>query len=117
MKAQQPAKGILTINDWGHSIMFKAVCDCGQPDHSHTLDVDADEVGVNVTIYTTSKTKWWNVDRWKQMWVLMIKGYIEEETVLSMDKQAALNYVSALSQSIAAVEKFQKEKNVKNKNS
>jgi hypothetical protein len=117
MEAQKPAKGILVINDWGHSIMFKAVCECGQPDHAQGLDVDADETGVSVTIFTTSKTKWWSANRWKQMWTLMTKGYIEEETVLSMDKQVALNYATTLTDAIAAVEEFQKERNVKTENS
>lgn len=117
MTAQKPAAGILLIDDWGKSKMYKAVCQCGQDDHSHVLDIDADETGVNVTIYTTTKTKWWSINRWKQIWLLLTKGYIEQETVLSMGKQVALNYASVLESAIKDVEEFQKERHGKIKSS
>ena len=106
MIAQAPAQGILQINDWGHSKMYKAVCECGQDDHSHILDVEADDIGVNVTIYTTVKSKWYSMNRFKQIWLLLTKGYIEEETVITMDKQVALNYANVLQLAIKDTEEF-----------
>jgi hypothetical protein len=117
MNAQKPAEGILLMNEFGVSKMYKAICQCGQDDHSHVLDIDADETGVHVTIYTTTKTKWWSINRWKQIWLLLTKGYIEQETVLSMNKQVALNYTDVLQSAIKDTEEFQKERNVKIKSS
>lgn len=116
MKTQTPAQGILLVDDWGKSKMYKAVCQCGSDDHSHTLDVDADDVGINVTIYATTKTKWWSTNRWKQIWFLLTKGYIEQETVLTMNEQVALNYASVLQSAITDVKEFRKERHEQNKN-
>jgi hypothetical protein len=43
MTAQEPAHGILLVNSWGTSKMYKAVCECGDDDCTHTIDVEADE--------------------------------------------------------------------------
>ena len=53
LKPQTPAEGILKKNDWGDAKMYHVVCDCGQPDHEHSLWVEADETGISVTIYAT----------------------------------------------------------------
>lgn len=113
MKAQKPAKGVLVMNDWGSSMMFKAVCQCGDDEHSHTIDVDADDGNVSVTIYTTQKTKWWKLNRWQKMWTLLTKGYLEFETDLIMDKQSALNYAETLKQAVSDCEKFEAERKAK----
>ena len=55
MKAQQPAEGILKRNDFGDSKWYQVVCGCGQDNHEHNVEVEADDLGVNVNIYVTVK--------------------------------------------------------------
>jgi hypothetical protein len=136
MKAQLPAEGILKTHDWGDSKVYKVVCDCGQSDHEHNVWVEADECGVNVNIYTTVKTDCWSeelkpkydIDNiWLQEveWYLKglynslarklkltksiwSKGYVDFETTISMNEQAALNYSTTLKNAIADVKEFRK---------
>jgi hypothetical protein len=108
MTADKPAQGILKSNDWGDSKAYHIICDCGQLDHSHNLWVEAEDTGITVTIYATVKSPWWSMNRWRQMWTLMTKGYLQQETVLSMNKQTALNYAETLKTAIKDVENFQK---------
>ena len=115
MKAQQPAQGVLQMNDWGKSKMYKIECSCGNHDCAHIVDITADAFDVTVTIYATPKTKWWSMNRWKQIWTLLTKGYLEYESTTIMDKQVALNYASVLQSAVKDVEKFRKERN-ENKN-
>ena len=110
MKAQKPAEGILKISEWGDSIAYKVTCDCGQPDHSHDVWVEADETGVSVTVYVTAKSKWWSMNRWKKIWTLVTKGYIEEETTICMSTQQTLNYAETLKTAIKDVEKFRDDR-------
>ena len=59
MKAQLPAEGILKMNDWGNSKMYKVVCQCGDTRHDIVFDVEAEDTGVTVTTYTTQYTDSW----------------------------------------------------------
>lgn len=136
MKAQLPAEGILKTHDWGDSKVYKVVCDCGQPDHEHNVWIEADECGVNVNIYTTVKTDCWSeelkpkydIDNiwlqevewfWKGLYnslarklkltkSIWSKGYVDFETTISMNEQAALNYSTTLKNAIADVKEFKK---------
>ena len=110
MKAQIPARGILQVNDWGNSKMYKAVCNCGNDDCTHTIDVEADN-DVTVTIYTTTRTDFWSKTRWSHIWRLLTKGYTDFETALVMNKQTALNYADAIKTAVKDVETFDKAKN------
>jgi hypothetical protein len=117
MTAQLPAQGVLLMNDWGSSKMYKAVCECGQDDHSHIIDIEADDGHVTVTIYTTEKTKWWKFNRWQKIWTLLTKGYIEYEADIIMPKQVALNYANVLQLAVKDTEEFIKERHGKTKSS
>lgn len=107
MKKETPAKGMLKINDWGHSKMYKIVCECGNNECSHTLDIEA-ENEITVTIYTHTKTNFWSKTRWAYLWQLLIKGRVEFETALVLDQQTALNYAEALKAAVQDVENFKK---------
>lgn len=113
MNSQTPAKGVLQVNDWGYSKMYKAVCECGNDDCTHTIDIEAEDTGVNVTIYTKTKTNFWSKARWLHIWQLLSKGHVEFESVIILDKQVALNYADMLQLAIKDVEEFRKQ-NVKN---
>ena len=136
MKAQSPAEGILKTNDFGNSKWYHVVCGCGQPDHSLTVEVEADETGVNVNTYTTVKTDYWSesikkrydidnpylqeldwtlkdiwnglITRLKLTWSVWTKGYVKCETTIAMSEQQALNYAETLKSAIQDVKDFKK---------
>jgi hypothetical protein len=110
MTAQIPAVGILKRNDWGSAKSYQIVCECGDPGHDHTVFVEADDINVTVTIYTTAKSKWWELNRWKKIWTLLTKGYIEYEADLVMNKQQALNYAETLKSAVNDLAEFRKTK-------
>ena len=105
-KFQAPAKGVLLVNDWGTSKMYKAVCECGDDDCTHTIDVLAEDTGVVVTIYTTTRTNFWSMSRWKHIWKLLTCGYTDYETTIILNQQSALNYAETIKQAVGDVEKF-----------
>jgi hypothetical protein len=113
MKPENPAKGILKRNDFGNSMCYQVVCECGDSNHDHNLWVEADDGNVSVTVYTTAKSKWWELNRWKKIWILLTKGYIEYEASLIMGKQAAFNYSNILKTAIKDCEQFEKERQQK----
>jgi len=108
MEAKEPAEGILKSGDWGDAKMYKVVCDCGDPDHEHNVMVEAEDTGISVTIYATVKSPWWSMNRWKQVWFLLSKGYLQQETVISFNEQTALNYAETLKKAINDVKNFKK---------
>jgi len=135
MKAETPAQGILKTNDYGDSKWYQVVCGCGQPDHALTVEVEADEMGVNVNTYVTAKTDYWTdavkkrydidspwlqewdwfwkdlvngvVTRLKLTWTVCTKGYVQTESTITMSEQQALNYAETLKSAIDDVKKFQ----------
>ena len=98
MIPQQPAQGVLLVNDWGKSKMYKAVCECMNDDCSHTIDVEADDHDVTVTIYTKTKTNFWSKSRWYHIWRLLTKGYT--------DYESCLNYTNVLQSAIKDVDEL-----------
>ena len=107
MISETPAQGILKIGDYGNSIMYKAVCSCGDDACSHVIDVEADH-DVNVTIYTRTKTDFWSKTRWSHVWKLLTQGHVEFETTIVLDKQSALNYSQTIKDAVKDVENFKK---------
>ena len=108
MKLQTPAEGILKKNDWGDTKMYHVVCECGSEDHTHGIWVEAEDIGVNGTIYATVKSPGWSMNRFKQIWTLLTKGYLEHQTVLTMNEQTAFNYAETLKKAIQDVKDFKK---------
>ena len=136
MKAEKPAEGILKTGDYGNSKWYQVVCGCGHPDHSLTVEVEADDCGINVNTYVTVKTDYWTenvkkrydidnewqqefdwfwkdlwnglVTRLKLTWTVWTKGYIKAETTIAMTEQQALNYAETLKSAIKDVKDFKK---------
>jgi flagellar hook-basal body complex protein FliE len=100
----------MKTNDWGDSKVYKVVCDCGQPDHEHNVWIEADEANVSVQIYVDVKSPFWSMNRFKQIWILLTKGYLKHVTVISMSKQQAINYAETLKKAVTDVEEFRKQK-------
>ena len=137
MKAQAPALGILRTNDFGDSKWYQVVCGCGQPDHTLTVEVESDEMGVNVNTYVTVKTDHWSqsvkkrydidspwlqewdwfwkdlvngvVTRLKLTWAVWTKGYVQTESTIAMSEQQALNYAETLKSAITDVKEFRRK--------
>jgi len=113
MKAQTPAKGILKTNDWGDSMSYQVVCECGDANHDHNVWIvwiEADDTGVTVVTYTQQKSKWWKLNRWQKIWTLLTQGYIEYEASIIMGEQTALNYAETLKLAIKNVKDFKNER-------
>jgi len=108
MKLQKPAEGILIRGDYGDSKWYQVVCGCGQPDHDHNVEVEAEDIGVNVNIYVTVRSPFWSMNRWKQIWTLLITGHLEHETTITMSEQQALNYAETLKSAVQDVKDFKK---------
>jgi len=106
--AETPARGILKVNEWGSSKMYKVVCECGNDDCTHTIDIEAEDSGVTVTIYTQTRTNFWSMSRWKHICTLLIKGHVDFETNIHLSEQSALNYGETLKQAVQDVKNFKK---------
>jgi hypothetical protein len=144
MKAQIPAQGILKHSDYGTSMSYHVACNCGSPDCSHNVWIEAETEPdmITITTYTMQKTDYWTESAklrydkegiaqwfdwfWKGLWNgLMIRlrltkniwfdGYAKYEAGILMNEQEALNYAETLKRSINDVREFKKEKNVRNK--
>lgn len=115
MKAQKPAEGILIVNDWGDAKQYDIVCGCGQPDHTHRLWVESSDIGVEVNLYLTVKSPFWSMNRLKQIWTLLTKGYLEHETTICMSEQQAFNYARALTSAVEDVKLFKNKHNAEPK--
>lgn len=75
--------------------------------------IEADDTGVTVTTYTQQKSKWWALNRWQKIWILLTRGYIEYEASIIMREQQALNYAETLKTACKKVKEY-KENRVKN---
>jgi hypothetical protein len=106
LKAEKPAEGILKTNDWGNSKWYHIRCDCGNEDCAHEVNVEAEDFGIQVHVYVKNHTKWWEKNRWKQIWQIITKGYAEMETTIVMNEQTALNYSTVLKTAITDVKNF-----------
>ena len=106
MNPEQPATGILKQDDFGDCMFYYVPCECGQQSCAHTLEVEASATGVTVHIHHTQQSKWWEQSRWKQLWQIFTKGYVETESTLCINEQASLNYSKVLETAIAQVKEF-----------
>lgn len=110
MKAQKPAEGILKTSEWGDSKWYHIRCDCGSDECSHEVNVEADDYGIQVHVYVKNHTRWWQTNRWKQIWQILTKGYAEMETTIILNEQTALNYAETLKAAISDIKKFKEER-------
>ena len=141
MKPQIPAEGILKTNDFGDSKWYKVTCSCGQDYHDQTIEVESDEMGVNVNIYSTVKTDYWTdtfekrydikniwleefdwfwkdltnslIRKTKLTWEVWMTGTITAQTTVTMTEQQALNYSETLKSAIKDVKLFKEDRKEK----
>ena len=115
MRAEIPAEGILLHRDYGDAKQYTLACECCNTDCTHQIWVEADDTGVSVTTFTKQKTKWWESNRFKTIWTLLTKGYIEYEASIIMTEQQAFNYAKVLESSVNDVKDFRQQR-IKNRN-
>jgi hypothetical protein len=106
MKPQPPAEGILLHKDFGDSKFYVVPCDCCSSGCEHQVCIEADEIGVTVTTYTTQKTNWWSKNRWQVIWQLLTTGYVKYEASIIMTEQQAVNYAHVLESACKDVNTF-----------
>jgi hypothetical protein len=110
MEPQTPAEGILIRKDWGDAKSYTVPCECCGSDCEHNVWVEADQTGISVTTYTKQKTKWWELTRWRIIWTMLTKGYVEYEAAIIMSEQQAINYGNVLLSAVKDVADFNKQK-------
>jgi hypothetical protein len=101
---QTPAAGIALRSDWGDARTYEVLCECGDSNHNHTVWIEAEDTGVTVSIYTQVKSRVWELSRWRKIWTLLTRGYVEYEANIILNTQQALNYAEALKTSVKDVE-------------
>jgi transposase len=70
------------------------------------MNVEADDFGISVHIYVKNHTRWWEKNRWKQIWHILTRGYAQMDTTIVLSEQTALNYSEALKNAITDVKQF-----------
>lgn len=105
---QTPAEGIARRGNWGDACSYEIMCECGDPDHNHNLWIEADETGISVTVYTRVKSRVWELNRWRKIWTLLTRGYVDYEASICMTTQQALNYAETLKKATVDVAEFRK---------
>lgn len=126
MEYQQPAEGILLHRDFGDAKFYSVACNCGNPDDEIKFEVEAEDTGITVHVWTTVKTPWWekswNSDSWiaglinglshriSMTWRLWTRGYLENESWTILTRQQALNFSETLKKAITDVDTFRNQK-------
>jgi hypothetical protein len=124
MEYQKPAEGILLNNDFGVSKFYTVPCSCGNTDDEINVEVEADDAGVTVHVWTTTKSKWWSnlwyerfFNKLVMTWEIWTKGYVKVESWTMLNRQAAYNFAETLKSATNDVEEFRKQRNEEKRNS
>jgi len=112
MKPQTPAQGIMLNRNWGTARSYTIACECGDTDHFPQMWIevgdenDADFQNVTVTFYVETVSPWYSTSRWRQIWSMLTRGYVKQESTLILNKQAALNLSTVLRNSVAEMQEI-----------
>lgn len=112
MKPQTPAQGIMLNRNWGTACSYTIACECGSRDHSANMwievgdESDADLQNVTVTFYVETDSPWYSLNRWRQIWTMLTRGYAKQEHALILSKQAALNLSTVIRNSVAEMQQI-----------
>lgn len=145
LTAEQPATGILKTHDFGDSMYYKVICQCGSPDDEIEFDLELEADAWNIVLNTwfTPKTAYWkrlvnDTGNFENSWLWSIdykirsiinglyhrvmvtlevwsQGYVKYYQSTVMSEQQALNYAATINQSIDDLRTFKKNMNEKQK--
>lgn len=138
MIPQTPAVGVLLNKDFGDAMLYTVACDCDNSECSHALWVEADDLGVSVTINTTQTSDWWServkprydieneflshlnwfwasvingtIRKIRMTYNIWVKGYVKYESCVLLSEQNAINYANVLITAIQHVKTIHKNK-------
>jgi len=96
IKPQKPAEGILKTTEFGTYKSYYVHCECGSAECAHHVCVEASDIDVTVSFGLTLRSKWYNMNRWKQIWHILTKGHLDVESTIVLNEQSALNYAETL---------------------
>jgi hypothetical protein len=110
MKPQAPAEGIMLDRHWGDARAYTIACECGDRNHFPNMWIEVtrenDVEHVIVTFYVETKSPWWSTSRWRQIWQMLIHGYVKQESSLILSKQSALNLAESINSSVAEIQQI-----------
>ena len=110
MKPQKPAQGIMLDRNWGDARSYTIACDCGGREHYPQMwievgsESDVELQNVTVTFYVETTSPWYRLNRWRQIWTMLTRGYVRQESTLIRSKQAALNLSTVIRNSVAEMQ-------------
>jgi hypothetical protein len=104
MTPQEPAKGIMLDKDFGDAKVYTVACDCSDPNHSTSMWIEAtsdvEVQDVTLTFYVNTETKWWNLNRFQQIWEILTTGYAKTQSSIILNKQGAVNLANVINKSV-----------------
>ena len=109
MKPQTPAQGIMLDRNWGDARSYTIACECGGREHYPQMWIevgsedDAELQNVTVTFYVETVSPWYQLSRWRQIWTMLTRGYVRQESNVILSKQAALNLSTVIRNSVNAM--------------
>jgi hypothetical protein len=112
MKPQTPAQGIMLNRNWGRARAYTIACECGATDHFAQMwievgdESDQELENVTVTFYVETSSPWYRLGRWRQIWDMLVHGYVKQESTLILSEQAALNLSTVIKNSVAEMQKI-----------
>ena len=110
MKYQTPAQGIMQTGDWKDAKSFHIECECTDSNHAVNMwievDGDKDIQDVQVGFYVDTWTPFWDTkfNRFKAAWNILVKGINRQEHHILLNKQAALNFAGAITETVKQLE-------------
>ena len=111
MKYQKPAEGIMLTSEWDDAKAFHVECECTDPDHAVDMwievEKEADVELINVSFYVQTTNTFWEekYNRFRAAWNILTKGFHKQENHMVLNKQAALNFAGAITESVKQLEK------------
>jgi hypothetical protein len=112
MKPQTPAQGIMLNRMWGDARSYTIACECGDRDHATQMWIevgsehDQELQNVTVTFYVETTSPWYSISRWRQIWSMLVHGYVKKEHTLVLSKQGALNLSTVIRNSVAEMQQI-----------
>ena len=97
---------VMKIHEFDKSVFYRVACDCTDPEHDMTIELEVDEDILGLHIYSNLETSiYWGYNNWftrqykkiKYCFRLIFLGYIEvEQEFLFMEEEHINDFIKAL---------------------